>query len=425
MKILILSQYWFPENGVPQRRWTWLSSVLSEAGHEVTVVAPPPHYKRRISLSEWYKERGFSPSDELTEGCSGEMILRTGYFPSGKGLTRRIFNQGWNAIGMARGVRKLRHRKRYHPDLVIGTVPAIPTSAVTFYAACKFRKPYIIDLRDAWPALFDEKRNWNEGTGKKSLRERVLSWGAFPAMVWATKRCLNYVLRRSSCIVTTSEWLSRDISADLRIPSFTVRNVFPSAQCGTSALVAEKSDSLNVLYAGTLGRAQKLENAVSAAKLAADEGVTVKIRLIGDGAAWESIAHRAAELGVHVEMVHQKKPEDLAEDYAWADTALVHLTDWASLKWAVPSKTYELMTNQIHITGVVTGETAHLIESFDAGDVVPPGKPGDLARLWIELANDRQRLAVGPRGKEWVELERNVRAPENFLRAIAAVGDKR
>ena len=422
MKILVLSQYWHPENGVPQRRWSWLSSVLADAGHEVTVVAPPPHYKRRIGLNEWIKDRGFSPSKGLSKGPSGELILRTGYFPSGRGLTRRIFNQGWNALGMARGVWTLRHRKKYQPDLIIGTVPAIPTAGVAFYSSLKFRAPYIIDLRDAWPALFDERQNWNEGVGQKSLRERVLSWGAFPMMVGITKGCLNFILSRADFIITTSELLSRDISSDLQVRSETVRNVFPSPQFRQTVEDSRKNNELNVLYAGTLGRAQKLENALNAAKIAENEGVAVRIRLVGDGAAWDALADRADELGIHVEMHHQKKPEDLGADYDWADTALVHLTDWASLKWAVPSKTYELMTNQIHITGVVVGETADIIQRFEAGDVVPPGQPDELAKLWVGLAQNRQRLKVAARGREWVELERSVDAPATLLRAVEETG---
>ena len=422
MKILVLSQYWYPENGVPQRRWAWLSSVLTDAGHEVTVVAPPAHYKRHIGICEWIRDRGFSPAKGLREGPSGELILRTGYFPSGRGLTRRIFNQGWNAIGMVRGVWILKHRKKYQPDLIIGTVPAIPTAVVAFYSSLKFRTPYIIDLRDAWPALFDERQNWNEGVGKKSFRERVFSWGAFPVIVGITKGCLNFVLSRADFIITTSELLSRDISSDLQVRSETVRNVFPSPQFGQTVEDPRKNNELNVLYAGTLGRAQKLENALNAAKIAENEGVAVRIRLVGDGAAWEALADRANELGIHVEMYHQKKPEDLASDYDWADTALVHLTDWVSLKWAVPSKTYELMTNQIHITGVVVGETADIIQRFEAGDVVPPGQPDELAKLWIDLARNRQRLKVTARGREWVELERNVDAPARLLRAVEDTG---
>ena len=48
MRILLVTQYWYPENGVPQRRWSWLAKILIDAGHEVCVVAPPPRNSRSI-----------------------------------------------------------------------------------------------------------------------------------------------------------------------------------------------------------------------------------------------------------------------------------------------------------------------------------------------------------------------------------------
>lgn len=42
MRILVVSQYWYPDNGIPQHRWAWLSRTLTEAGHTVNVVCPHP-----------------------------------------------------------------------------------------------------------------------------------------------------------------------------------------------------------------------------------------------------------------------------------------------------------------------------------------------------------------------------------------------
>lgn len=67
--------------------------------------------------------------------------------------------------------------------------------------------------------------------------------------------------------------------------------------------------------------------------------------------------------------------------YEWADTALVHLTDWEPLDKAVSSKTYELMSVGIHISGVVKSETARIIKLFEAGDTVSPENPHELAEL--------------------------------------------
>ena len=78
------------------------------------------------------------------------------------------------------------------------------------------------------------------------------------------------------------------------------------------------------------------------------------------------------------------------------------------------------MTNGIHISGVVRGETARLITELGAGDIVPPNDPSALARLWIELARDRARLEVSEKGKRWVESQRTETAPVALLGLLRA-----
>lgn len=416
MKILVLSQYWYPENGVPQRRWSWLTDILQRTGHQIVVVAPPPHYRRPVSLKEWVSERGFANSQKVETGRAGETIQRTGYFPSGRSLTRRIFNQGWTAACMVGTlVRRTGYLRTFNPDLIIGTVPALPTAAVTYLASRVFDAPYVMDLRDAWPALFRESQRWNAGTGPASLREKLLRRGPFQILLFATERMLEAALGRASGIITTSSVLEKYVASQYSVPTATVRNVFPGPFLARRQSRVTSERTLNVLYAGTLGRAQKLDNALLAAKIAQDRGVKIALKFVGDGAARETLKRRASELGVNLHLDHQLDPESLDSYYEWADTALVHLTEWNSLKAAVPSKAYELMSNRIHISGVVSGETATLISTLNAGDIVEPNDPDALAQLWVDLATDRCRLEVGESGRRWVKQQRDIEAPAAIL----------
>lgn len=429
MKILILSQYWWPENGVPQRRWTWLSKILIDAGHEVTVIAPPPHYQRKISLREWWVERKILKEDRRFNqvGPSGERIIRSGYFPAGTSLTHRAFNQATVACGAISTVLSRRSvLKSYNPDLVIGTVPALPTAVATKAIGRFYRTPYVIDLRDAWPDLLQQSGKWNQSTGSKSLRERILRMGPLQIVKWLTRKTIDHTLNHSAGIIVTSDHLRRSLSKRLssrlhqNFPRVTtVRNVFPAE---TPFLKVPKidgpADELNVLYAGTLGRAQNLENAVRAASIARAQGITVRIRFVGAGASKKALKTSVNEAGIEAIFEPRHEASDLAEFYSWADTALVHLTDWEPLKQAVPSKTYELMSARLHICGVVAGETAELIEAHSAGSVVPPEDPVALAELWVRLVRDRKSLEVGDQAQKRVEIERNEYAPGRLIELI-------
>ena len=415
-------RYVEPENGVPQRRWAWLVSTLEDAGHEVLVIAPPPHYLRNVSLKEWFEQKGYRSREEQRGGDPKRIIVRSGYVPGGTSITQKVLNQIAVAAG---GMHVVFHRsgtlRDFQPDIVLGTVPAIPTAFVTAISAWRFRVPYVIDLRDAWPELLTVADRWNVSTGKPSLRQRILAKGPLQAAIKATDVWLTRVLRRAAAVISTSSYLAQDLqkrsTGKQRV--CTVRNVFPpETLIQKQPRLDGPKDELNVLYAGTLGRAQNLANALEAARAAHEAGVHVRLRLVGAGAAKAELIETAKRLGVDAVFEHRRSAELLQECYEWADTALVHLTDWTPLLNAVPSKTYELMDQGLHISGVVAGETAEIIQTMRAGDVVAPENPHALAELWVGLARNRSRLQVSGTGAGWVRQQREAAAPKTLVECL-------
>lgn len=358
----------------------------------------------------------------------GYSIVRTGFIPAGKSLTQRILNQAAVAAASIFAIfRRSGSLKTEKPDLIIGTVPALPIAVVAFLASKRFRVPYIIDLRDAWPDLIQESDRWNSSLGSRSVREKILSKGPLQLLSFLTTKAMNLSLERARGIIVTSSRLGDELksrhSGIIQAGKQTVglvRNVFPPEvdMSKEPARTGGGGGSLRVLYAGTLGRAQNLANAIEAAELVSQAGLEVELRLVGAGAAKSELARTSESATVKVEISSKIAPEDLEEHYGWADTALVHLTDWNALSKAVPSKTYELMSIGMHISAVVKGETAELIESLEAGHVVPPEQPERLAALWMEIIENPQLLQVSSRGVDWVLQQREQDAPKEVLRII-------
>lgn len=98
MESLIVSKYWYPENGVPQRRWMWLTKILVDAGHAVSVIAPPPHYERKILTSRWSTAAALCSQCTTETGPSQKRIIRSGFFPAGSYLTQHVLNQAVVAV---------------------------------------------------------------------------------------------------------------------------------------------------------------------------------------------------------------------------------------------------------------------------------------------------------------------------------------
>ena len=426
MRILVVSQYWWPENGVPQRRWSWLTRVLKDAGHEVLVVSPPPHYQRRMGIKEWFTSRGYRPDDRPDTGPNGETIVRSGFVPGGSSITAKVVNQVGVATGMlAVLLLKRKPLRSFSPDVVIGTVPSLPTASVAQFASRVFRVPYVIDLRDAWPELLRYSGEWNKGTGRISIRERVLNRGPLQWVLLLTERVMRFSLKNAEAVIVTSDEHKRYLHRELLAEKvYTVRNVFPSEtqpRMRTRGEGGGKNRSLRVLYAGTIGRAQHLANTLEAADIAQSQGLDVHLRFIGTGAEKAELQRMAESRGLNCRFEERRNAGSLAEAYEWADTALVHLTNWKPLERAVPSKTYELMSAGIHISAAISGEAAELIQELRAGDVVPPEDPKQLAALWIDLARNPEKLNVSPRGRNWVENERHIVAPTEIEQCLGGL----
>lgn len=430
MKILVLSQHWYPENGVHQRRWSWLSELLTQAGHEVTVICPPPHYQRKVDFPAWVRSMK-ETQPELETGPSGEKILRSIYLPAGRSLIARALNQGTVATGTLFALfSRDKHLKNFNPDLVIGTVPAIPTAIITPIVAKILKAPYVIDLRDAWPDLLTQRDQWNEGTGLKSSNGGGITGIPMKVLSFFLIKLMHASYESAKGMMVTSEHLAHSLQQTMDfkgkdVEVVTIRNVFPpKSPQPTCSVKSLEENVLNVLYAGTLGRAQKLSNALYAVKLAEQQGVKVNLRFVGAGVAREELLRNIQKENVSA-VIHGHVPaHELQDHYDWADTALVHLTDWEPLKRAIPSKTYELMASGIHITGVVKGETADLITALGSGHVVDPENPEALAELWIELARGEKSLHVSEKGQEWVEEQRNQTVPDTLLKFINKIGLK-
>ena len=216
-------------------------------------------------------------------------------------------------------VRKLR------PDVVIGTVLALPIATVTQLIAQLKRVPYVIDLRDASPELSHENQDWNAATGCRSLREKPLRHGPLQAVTVVTGRGVTSALKNVSAVLTTSEQLALQLRqqekgsiAKRTRDVVTIRKVFPPrTELDTQPLQVLEHDGLNVSYAGTFGRDRRLENALVAAHLAQEMSVKVRLRSVGDGVLWTMLRDKAAQLGLGVYFHHRIPAGELENYYSW------------------------------------------------------------------------------------------------------------
>lgn len=431
MKILLLSHYYYPEVGAPQRRWRILVDHLRAAGHQVITVAPHPHYpypdrdgffgsrvgrgRRRVAVrlgGTW------------DTGIDGERILRVPYLHSGSSMARQMLDQTVSATGAISAVID-RLRGRMKPDVIVSTTPALPFLLAGDSLSRILHVPHVAEVRDAWPDLISEMNLVTGALGKYlpgaltgSLEHRLL-----PDL-------LTRAQRRAAVVVVTTDGFKHRLEQRGVTAEVVRSGVSPAELEGASGLTATGAiplippaeeavnaadvvnptpsasrTGLNLLYVGTVGRSQDLGTSIRA--LARAEGV--RLRIVGDGVDTAELKSVATECRVPVEFHSQYAGAELAAHWDWADAGLVSLGPLESYECTVPSKLYSLMAREIPILGVVAGEAAGIITSTAAGEVAIPG---DVTSVSAAMTRMRQRIEAGaefgtdpPAGREpreWV-----------------------
>ena len=422
MRILLLTHYWAPEVGAPQRRWNRLAEALISRGHELAVLAPAPHYPGGRLLPGGAAHVAGSIRRDVT----GAMVHRTIFRPYSSGVCGRGVDQMVAAADSVRlGVERFRGANR--PDIIVGSVPGLPTLPAALAVGGMLHRPVVVELRDAWPDLLLSAAQWSPLLSCPSTATQARQTRRLDVVGWGARSLLPPLITRleqeAAAVVTTTDSFAQVLRSRGVRRVVTVRNTGAAVQTGRTGADRRRSDgTLHVLYLGTVGRAQGLGFAVKAAHIAQQSGTPVVLRIVGDGAQLQEAAALAHRLAAPVEILPPVPWSEVAEHYAWADTALVSLQDWPAMCVTVPSKLYEIMSAGLHVCASVDGEARRIVEDAGCGDVTAPQDPQALASLWSTLAADRSRLDVTG-GQRWLadhaDAEVMTDRYESLLRQVA------
>ena len=431
MRILLLTHYYAPEYGAPQRRWSALVGRFLAAGHRVTVAAPVPHYPNGRPNPT---QRRAHKVGAVERGMHGETVLRTAYLPHRGDIATRTADHLVAALDSLRRLRRRFARPQDRPDVVVATAPAIPTLLVGRLLSSLWGVPLVVEMRDAWPDLVTQvggpgrvvpaavvagvraaEAGVSEGADGTLLdpvpdtppaRVPTLAhWRA--GAVALAKGSVHHLVTEwqtdAHAVVTTTSRFAEVLRERGVEPVSVVRNGTDLSRVTRQHDRPDREDDeLRCLYLGNMGRSQGLGTVVRAAARLAAEGVPLRVRLIGHGVEAAELRALAEELGAPVEVLPRIPHREVGAQYAWADSVIVSLRSWTPFAWTVPSKLYEVLATGRHVTALLDGEAADVVRAAGAGDVLPPEDVDALAALWRELAEDPSRTVVRASGREWV-----------------------
>lgn len=384
MRILIITQYFWPENF----RINDLALGLKQRGHEVEVLTGMPNYPS----GRLYQGYGmFSPATERYEGVR---VVRVPLVPRGSHKNWRLAaNYGSFALS-ASLLGPLRCRGRhdaifvYEPSPVTVALPAIVLRSIRHI-------PLLFWVQDLWPENLS-------ATGAVKSR----------SMLRLVRSLVDFIYKRCDMVLVSSKGFTQHVLASgisrdrvAYLPNWAESLYRPAANV-SGRVREEMPDGFIVMFAGNVGSAQSFETIVAAAERLRDR-TDIHWVILGDGnmRSWvaEQVKLRGLEKQFH--LLGQRPVETMPDYFSAADVLLVTLRADPVFALTVPSKIQSYLACGKPIIAAINGEGAEIVNDSGAGLSCPAEHPVRLAQAVAAVAEMslEQRRAMGERGRRYFD----------------------
>ena len=345
MKILVFSQYFYPENF----RINTLCRELVQRGHQVTVVTGYPQYP----YGRIYDGYGFDIPYET--GWNGVKICRVKVHPRGTNLLGMLRNTVDYVVQANRWVKEC--QEKFDAVYVFEVSPVTVGLPAVKYKE-KFGTPMFFNLQDLWP------ENVEEVLGIR-----------FAPLTWVINRIVDRIYSASNRILCTSNGFAEN----LRSRGVAGEKIvfWPQFCMDPDLKTAEKpdiyrEDTFNIVFAGNLGDAQGLDLMVEAAREL--KGSAIRWYLVGDGRARARLEQKVKDCGVCEEVTFVGRvSEQEADRYVhFADCAYLSFKDNKIFNMTLPAKLQTYLACGTPILAAAGGESARLVGDNGIGFVCQP-----------------------------------------------------
>ena len=406
MKISIITHYYLPEIGAPQARLSEMASEWQKNGHDVLVVTCFPNHPTGTIHPDY--QAVFKKKRYMEERLNDISVVRCWvYATPNKGFAKKILGHisfMFSSIFQA-------WQKVKETDIIIASSPTFFSVFSAWFFSKLFKKPYIFEVRDLWPAIFIDL-----GVLKNSIIIHLLEklelflYKQAAAVVPVTNAFAENIVQRG---VQREKVSVITNGANLELFKPIAKAYDLKKQIGVE-------DKFVVLYIGAHGISHALTKIVDAAD-ALQKETSIQFLFVGEGAEKANLIAYANKLKLSNITFLPGQPKDKVPNfYSIADIGLVPLRNIPLFETFIPSKMFELMAMEIPIVASVSGEAREILQR-SMGALV--GDPEDVSAIIyniLKLVNDKILLEqLGKHGRKFVvENYNRVVLAEKYLKVI-------
>lgn len=340
MKILVVSQHYYPENF----RITDICETLVNMGHEVSVICGYPNYPEG-KLYDGY--RGKDKKKHKEEIINGVRVYRCYEIPRGHSSVKLFFNYYSVCLSMKHKAKRI--KGDFDCVFVNQTSPVMVGWAGIAYAK-KHHVPCILYCYDLWPASL----------AAGGIRKQSLVYKIFNKISQRVYKKVDHICVTSKSFI---EYLvnNHGISCE--------RMTYLPQYCEDiyTNIDSKKHDGLNFVFAGNIGKMQSVDTIVRAADLIR-ERTDIRIHIVGDGSSYDSCRKLASDLNLNNIIFYGRKPiQDMPFFFSIADAMIVTLAEDELISKTLPGKVQSYMAAGKPIIACANGETNKIIFESKCG----------------------------------------------------------
>ena len=370
MKILIISQHYWPENF----RVTDIAETLVSLGHQVTVLCGLPNYPKGYIFD------GYKHDKNRIQEHNGVKIIRAKEIGRRNNILFRFLNYWSYPHYACKMINKL--DKDFDVVYVQMSSPIMITKPALKYAK-KYNKKVVMYEMDLWPESLLAGGITNKSRIYKHYKKvSAKIYSQCDKILVTTKEHIPYIKDLPDCNKLDIEYLPQ--YAD---------TIFEESNFGN-----EYNGVIDLMFAGNVGKAQSVDTIIKTAALLKDDP-KFKFHIVGSGSELDNVKKLAAELKTDNIVFYGQRPvEEMPRLYKIADAMLVTLEDKPYANMTIPGKVQSYMAVSKPVIGSINGSCANFIKNNDVGFTCPSGDSEALANL-IKSLDPKELQVIGERSK--------------------------
>lgn len=375
MRILIVSQYFWPENF----RINDLAEELVRRGHEVTVLTGQPNYPGGTIFDAFRAE-------PAAFACyKGVRIVRVPLVPRGSGSVRLLLNYLSFAVSACTiGLWKLRNVDFdviFSPQLspVTAMLPAVLLRK-------RRRRPFLMWVLDLWPDTL-------EALGTVKSRRSLALIGRLVGFIY--HRCDHIFVQSQGFVPNVLKYTRRPVAVEF-LPNWS-EEMPEMGQITPAPEVKVRQGSFSVMFAGNIGESQDFPTILDAADRLRDVS-GLRWLIVGDGRMIAWVESEVARRGLsNVELLGRFPVERMPSFYKHADAMLVSLKAEPIFAMTIPGKIQSYLAAGKPVLAMLDGEGADVVRKSGAGIACPSGDARALSAAVVRMMamTSKERGALG------------------------------